>query len=77
MRYFCYNVPTYIDGEFIDEGEVVTISEDEIRENYYPHWLRRMYEMHGKEYVDEHYTFEDCLDQWIVVNWAWESTTDE
>lgn len=25
----------------------------------------------GKEYSDR-YTFEDCLEDWMVVNWAWE-----
>jgi hypothetical protein len=24
-------------------------------------------------YIDENYTFEDCLEDWIAVNWAWES----
>jgi hypothetical protein len=26
----------------------------------------------GKEEVDTKFTFEDCLDDWVIVNWAWE-----
>lgn len=77
MRYFSYNVPSYEDGDLISEGEVVTLSEDDIRNEYYPYWLDSMYKKFGKEYVDENYSFSDCLDDWIVVHWAWESTTDE
>ena len=69
MRYFCYN-------ELVEEGEnsVVTVSEDDIRNNYYPYWYDRMCKKFGKEDVDATYSFEDCLDDWIVVNWAWEKT---
>jgi hypothetical protein len=31
-----------------------------------------MCERFGKDVVDEKYAFEDCLDDWVVVNWAWE-----
>jgi len=67
-RYYCYN-------EMTDDGgnEVITLSEEEIKETYYPYWHGKMCEKFGKEKVDETYTFEDCLDDWIVVNWAWES----
>lgn len=67
-RYYCYN-------EMTDDGgnEVITLSEEEIKETYYPYWYGKMCEKFGKEKVDETYTFEDCLDDWIVVNWAWES----
>jgi hypothetical protein len=33
-----------------------------------------MCEKYGKEIVDANYSFEDCLDDWIVVHWAWEVT---
>jgi hypothetical protein len=26
----------------------------------------------SKEVVDKNYCFEDCLEDWIVINWAWE-----
>jgi len=68
MRYFCYNEQ----GDD-DENVVVTMSEDEIREEYYPYWYEKMCNKFGKQKVDETYCFEDCLDDWLVVHWAWES----
>jgi hypothetical protein len=26
----------------------------------------------GKEEVDRKFSFEDCLDDWVIINWAWE-----
>ena len=67
MRYFSYDEP---DEDF--NNIVVTKSEEEIRKEYYPIWYERMCKKFGKEVVDRDYSFEDCLDDWIVVNWAWE-----
>ena len=30
----------------------------------------------GKEQVDRCYSFEDCLTDWVIVNWAWEVQED-
>lgn len=66
MRYFSYN-------EYDDNGgHVVTMSEEEIRKEYYPYWYGKMCNKFGKDHVDEKYSFEDCLDDWQVVHWAWE-----
>ena len=67
MRYFSYDEP---DEDF--NNTVVTKSEEEIRKEYYPLWYEKMRKKFGKEVVDRDYSFEDCLDDWIVVNWAWE-----
>lgn len=68
MRYFSYN-------EYDENGGYVeTWSEDAIREKYYPYWYGKMCEKFGKDHVDDNYSFADCLDDWIVVNWAWEVT---
>jgi len=53
---------------------VETLSEEDIREQYYPYWYGKMCEKFGKEHVDANYCFEDCLVDWIVVHWAWEVT---
>lgn len=67
MRYFSYN-------EYSEDGGYVeTLSEEEIRREYYPYWYARMCKKFGQKRVDENYSFEDCLDDWMVVNWAWES----
>ncbi len=73
MRYFSYNEYDP-DSPRADElgGYVVTMSEEEIRKQYYPYWYGKMCEKFGKEHVDENYCFKDCLVDWQVVNWAWE-----
>lgn len=68
MRYFSYNEP----HENGTDNVVVTKSEDEIREEYYSYWYEKMCAKYGKEHVDKKYSFEDCLDNWVVVHWAWE-----
>ena len=70
MRYFCYN--EYTEDPSTD-NYVVTKSEEDIRKEFYPYWYERMCHKFGKEHVDATYSFEDCLYDWIVVNWAWES----
>lgn len=69
MRYYSYN-------ELADDGSnlVITMSENDIRRDYYPYWYERMCKKFGKREVDDNYCFEDCLTDWVVVNWAWEST---
>jgi hypothetical protein len=67
MRYFSYNE--------VGEG-VVTVSEDDIRKYYWPYWYNRMCEKYGQKYVDDIYSFKECLDDWMVINWAWEVESD-
>lgn len=71
MRYFSYN--EYVEDP--NENSLVTVSENDILVTYYPFWYDKMCEKYGKEHVDATYSFEDCLDDWIVVNWAWEVAT--
>jgi hypothetical protein len=68
MRYY-----SFVETADNPEGHrVVTMSEDEIRAEYYPYWLTRMHAKYGEAVVQERYSFEDCLDDWIVSHWAWE-----
>ena len=69
VRYFCYN--EYVEDH--NTNSVVTVSEEDVRRDYYPYWYDKMCKKFSKEVVDRDYSFEDCLDDWIVVNWAWES----
>lgn len=71
MRYYSYN--EYTEDE---KGLVLTVSEEDIRRDYWPFWYNKMCEKYGKDQVDANYCFEDCLEDWIVVNWAWESKDD-
>lgn len=63
MRYFSYN----------EGDEVVTVSEDDIRQTYYPHWRTRMAATFGEDVVPDGFWFQDCLDDWVVLNGAWEA----
>ena len=67
MRYYSFN-------EQDDKGNdvVQTMSEDEIREEYYGFWKQQMIKKYGEEEFNKTWSFEDCLDDWVVVNWAWE-----
>jgi hypothetical protein len=68
MRYYSYCEYNENDPALDIE---VTVSEQEIRDVYWPYWYNRMCVRFGRQTVDEKYTFEDCLDDWIVVNWAY------
>jgi len=68
MRYYSYN--EYVEDP--DINSVVTVSEEDIRRDYYPWWYDKMCKKYGKNHVDATYSFEDCLEDWVVVNWAWE-----
>jgi hypothetical protein len=70
VRYFSYN--DYAEDPSTD-NYVVTVSEEDIRRDYYPWWYERMVHKYSKAHVDATYAFEDCLYDWIVANWAWES----
>jgi hypothetical protein len=73
MRFFCYNEPgSPKEGSILRE-----VSDNQIRKNYYPEWLVLMEKKFGKEYVAENYCFEDCLEDWCTIHWAWESTDEE
>ena len=70
MRYFCYNSVYDIEQ---NGSEIVTVSEQEIRDREWYAWQRRKSWKEGTDYVNENYCFQDCLDEWIIVNQAWES----
>lgn len=73
MRYFCYMTTG---GERGETYEVETLSEEEIRDEYWDHWYYLMCKKFGKEHVDKTYCFADCLDDWIVTREAWESNNE-
>jgi hypothetical protein len=70
MRYYCYNT---WNGNPIEDPYVEVMSEKEILELHYDHWYDAMCSKFGKEAVDENYCKDDCIDDWVIVNWAWES----
>ena len=66
IRYFRYLEQDESTGADL----IITVSEEDIRRDYYPYWLGKMHNKFGEEYVALNYTFEDALDDWIVGNWA-------
>jgi hypothetical protein len=75
MRYFSYDdLPPRLKRALVEPGEgtsIVTVSEDDIRKEYYPWWYEKMCEKYGKEKVDKNWSFEDCLWDWITTHDAW------
>ncbi len=74
MRYYSYNGFVFDKDGNLLKKEVITVSEEEIRKTYFPYWRYRKSERTGEPCPDSNFEFEDCLDSWIVVNWAWEVT---
>jgi hypothetical protein len=68
MRYWSIAYP---DGN--DNNIVETLSEDQIIEQYYPYWSGKMIEKFGQEEFDKNWSKKECIEDWIVVHWAWES----
>ena len=71
MRYYSYDKPSMDTYGKVVNNVVVTVSEEEIRKEYYQYWYERMCKKFGKEVVDEKYSFEHCLEDWCVYNGAW------
>jgi len=64
---------TYIEPKDDWSPLYLTYSEDEIIEQYYPYWYSKMCKKFGKEVVDRDYSKQDCIQDWVVTHWAWES----
>ena len=69
MKYWSFSYPDLNDTDIVE-----TFSEDEIIDQYYPWWSDKMRKKYGEEYFEKTYCEKDCIDDWVVVNWAWEST---
>lgn len=72
MRYWtiCYPGET---GETVYE----TLSDDDIIEQYFPYWWGRMIDKFGLAECELKWSKQDCIDDWVVIHWATESTLDE
>lgn len=54
----------------------ITLSEEEILKEYWNYWYERMCNKFGKDIVDSTYSSKDCIEDWIISTWAWESTNE-
>lgn len=68
MRYFTFVQP----GED-EKPEYITMSEDEILDDYWSFWSERMIQKYGYCQFIKEFSRQDCIDDWVVVHWAWES----
>jgi hypothetical protein len=68
MRYYSYHESSIE----TDEERVVTVSEEDIRKEYWPYWLSLKVKEVGIDRANTEFTFEDCLQEWIKIYWAWE-----
>lgn len=55
------------------DGTMRTLSESDIIAEYWQYWYGRMCEKYGKEHVDQNFTHKDCIDDWVIIHWAWET----
>jgi len=64
MRKYRYN-------EQADHGDgniVVTVTESDILRDYWPYWNKHMLELGRHEQISK----ENCIEDFVVVHWAWE-----
>lgn len=61
-----------------DTDVTIDITEKQILEVYWPWWLNQMHKKYGKNigYYQELVTEENCIEDWVTSNWAWD-VTDE
>jgi hypothetical protein len=64
MRRFAYNEPS---ADF-SENTVVVVTEQDILDQYWDFWSDAMLHVHKSPMI----TKENCLQDFVVVNWAWE-----
>lgn len=69
MKYYSYNQ--------LDENNkhiIITVSEDDIIAEYWDWWYDKMIKKFGEGH--EWITRECCIDDYVVVHWAWEIDCD-
>ena len=70
VKYYTITEPTSAED---NTPVYTTYSEDEILNFYWDYWYDRMCKKFGKDEVDSKYSKQDCIDDWVITNWAWES----
>ena len=66
MRRFAY--------EESDSPEPIILTEEQIISDYWVYWMNQMKAIGANEHS---ITRENCLEDWCIINWAWEIEQDE
>lgn len=64
MKYWTYVEPT---SPVDMSPKYVTLSEDEIIEQYFTYWSSSMKRV-GKSEMISH---QACIEDWVIIHWAW------
>ncbi len=73
-KIYCYNEPTIQGGAFVG-NDVIELTEENIIELYWEFWKGKMIKKYGEGH--ELITKENCIKDWVIVNWAWEKKHNE
>lgn len=60
----------YVEPDENDQVKVVIMTEQDILNEYWEFWSRKMAEKFGPDHED--ITEKNCLEDWLVVHWATE-----
>ncbi len=72
MRTWLYNEQVFAPGGKLIGNDVVEITDSGIIVEYWDHWIKMMENVHGCD--SPLITRENCIQDWVTVNWAWEKT---
>ena len=74
MKKYRYNEPEYDKQGNMLDSDPKEITEEQILSEYWDYWSGQMIKKYGK---DHHLiTKQNCIEDWIIVNWAWEVKDD-
>lgn len=71
MKTYCYNEPIY-DGPCLIGNDIIEMTEQQILEEYWGYWSSKMKTSGKLNLLVDGLTEQNCIDDWVVVNWAWE-----
>lgn len=68
-RLFRYNEPGGVGHSDVE----VTLTEQEILDTYFPFWSEQMKRVDKEDAI----SYENCIEDFCVVHWAWEVGSDD
>lgn len=68
-KIYTYNEPIFQGGALVG-NDVLEKTEEQIIAEYWDHWSTRMIAKYGEGH--ELITKKNCIEDWVIVNWAWE-----